>query len=101
LLPLQSSPTLQIFPFQESKTNYRGVIFIIGLILGCGFNSLAVIADLNGAGFWGDSQDAAELDREPGRAGQDPLPHPSGSWRRREYNGHFPESPSRKSRYPG
>lgn len=41
-----------------------GVIFIIGLILGLGFNSLAVIADLNGVGFWGDSKDAAAFDRE-------------------------------------
>jgi hypothetical protein len=40
------------------------VIFIIGLISGFGFNSLAVIADLNGAGFWGDSQDAAAFDQK-------------------------------------
>jgi hypothetical protein len=52
------------FLFKNQRQIIGGVIFIIGLILGCGFNSLAVIADLNGAGFWGDSQDAAELDRE-------------------------------------
>ena len=40
------------------------MIFIIGLIFGFGFNSLAVIADLNGAGFWGDFQDAAAFDHD-------------------------------------
>ena len=39
-----------------------GVIFIIGLLFGFGFNSLAVITDLNGASFWGDSQDAVAFD---------------------------------------
>ncbi len=34
------------------------VIFLIGLIFSIGFNGLAAVADLNGAGFWGDSQDA-------------------------------------------
>ena len=52
------------FLFKNQRQGIGGVIFIIGLILGFGFNSLAVIADLNGFGFWGDSKDAAALDRE-------------------------------------
>jgi len=40
------------------------VIFTIGLLFGYGFNSLAVITDLNGAGFWGDFQDAIEFDHD-------------------------------------
>jgi hypothetical protein len=56
-------------PFRSLLLNNQrqiigGVIFIIGLMLGFAFNSLAVIADLNGVGFWGDSKDAADLDRE-------------------------------------
>jgi hypothetical protein len=51
------------FLLRNQRQIIGGVIFIIGLILGFGFNSLAVIADLTGAGFWGDSQDAAALDR--------------------------------------
>jgi hypothetical protein len=56
-------------PFRSSLIKHQrqilgGVIFIIGLSLAFIFNSLAVIADLNGAGFWGDSQDAAAFDRE-------------------------------------
>jgi hypothetical protein len=37
-------------------------IFFIGFIFSFGFNGLAAIADLNGAGFWGDSQDAVAFD---------------------------------------
>lgn len=50
--------------FKNQRQLIGGVIFIIGLILGLIFNSLAVIADLNGVGFWGDPKDAAALDRE-------------------------------------
>jgi hypothetical protein len=50
--------------FKNQRQIIGGVIFIIGLIIGFGFNSLAVIADLNGTGFWGDSQDAAAYDHE-------------------------------------
>jgi hypothetical protein len=52
------------FLFKNQRQLIGGVIFIIGLILGFGFNSLAVMADLNGAGFWGDSQDAAAFDHD-------------------------------------
>ena len=52
------------FLFKDQRHIIGGVIFIIGLMLGFVFNSLAVIADLNGVGFWGDSKDAAALDRE-------------------------------------
>ena len=61
-------------PFKSLLLNNQrqiigAVLFFIGLMLGFAFNSLAVIADLNGVGFWGDSQDAADLDREqPTRA---------------------------------
>ncbi|MCX6038868.1 MAG: hypothetical protein NTW99_13485 [Chloroflexi bacterium] len=56
--------TFRSFLFKDQRQMIGGVIFIIGLILGLGFNSLAVIADLNGVGFWGDSKDAAAFDRE-------------------------------------
>ena len=41
-----------------------GIIFIIGSLFGFGFNGLAVIADLNGASFWGDSRDGVNFDRQ-------------------------------------
>ena len=50
------------FLFKRQGQMIGGVIFIIGALLGFGFNSLAVIADLNGAGFWGDLQDALAFD---------------------------------------
>lgn len=40
------------------------VFFTIGTLFGFGFNSLAVIADLNGAGFWGDFRDAVAFDHD-------------------------------------
>ncbi len=52
------------FLFKDQRQITGAVIFLIGLTLVLGFNSLAVIADLNGVGFWGDPQDAAALDRE-------------------------------------
>lgn len=52
------------FFFKNQRQIIGGAIFIIGLIFGFGFNGLAVIADLNGAGFWGDSNDALAFDHE-------------------------------------
>jgi len=52
------------FLFKNRRQLIGGIIFIIGLMLGLVFNCLAVIADLNGVGFWGDTKDAAALDRE-------------------------------------
>jgi hypothetical protein len=65
-VPLISSlrKPFRSFLFKNQRQIIGGVIFILGLMLGFGFNSLAVIADLNGAGFWGDSQDAAAFDYE-------------------------------------
>jgi len=65
-VPLISSlrQPFRSFLFKNQRQIIGGVIFIIGLIIGFGFNSLAVIADLTGAGFWGDSQDAAAFDHE-------------------------------------
>jgi len=65
-IPLISSlrQPFRAFLFKNQRQIIGGMIFIIGLILGFGFNSLAGIADLNGAGFWGDSQDAAAFDHE-------------------------------------
>ena len=65
-VPLISSlrQPFRSFLFKNQRQIIGGVIFIIGLMLGFGFNSLAVIADLNGVGFWGDSQDAAAFDHE-------------------------------------
>jgi len=39
------------------------VLFILGALLAFGFNGLAVMADLNGGGFWGEFGDAASFDR--------------------------------------
>jgi hypothetical protein len=50
--------------FKNQRQIIGGVIFIIGSLFVFGFNSLAVIADLNGASFWGDSRDAMNYDRE-------------------------------------
>lgn len=52
------------FLFKNQRQIIGGVIFIIGALFGFGFNSLAVIADLNGASFWGDSRDAMNFDRD-------------------------------------
>ena len=52
------------FLFKNQRQLIGGIIFIFGLVFSFGFNSLAVIADLNGVGFWGDAKDAAALDRE-------------------------------------
>jgi hypothetical protein len=56
-------------PFKSFLSNRQrimigGVIFIIGSLLSFGFNTLAVIADLNGAGFWGDFQDAVAFNHD-------------------------------------
>jgi hypothetical protein len=65
-VPLISSlrQPFRSFLFNNQRQIIGGVIFIIGLIFGFGFNSLAVIADLNGASFWGDSLDAAAFDHD-------------------------------------
>jgi hypothetical protein len=65
-VPLISSlrQPFRSFLFKNQRQMIGGVIYFIGLILGFGFNSLAVIADLTGAGFWGDSQDAAAFDQK-------------------------------------
>ncbi len=36
-------------------------MFFLGALLGFGFNGLAIFADLNGASFWGDIQDAVKF----------------------------------------
>ncbi len=56
--------TFIAFLFKKQRHIFGGVIFILGALFGFGFNSLAVIADLNGASFWGDSRDAANFDRQ-------------------------------------
>jgi hypothetical protein len=55
---------LSSFLCKNQRQIIGGVIFIIGSLFGFGFNSLAVIADLNGASFWGDFRDAMNFDRE-------------------------------------
>lgn len=50
------------FLIKNRRQIIGGVIFIIGSLLAFGFNSLAVIADLNGASFWGDIRDAVKFD---------------------------------------
>jgi len=50
------------FLIQNRRQIIGGFIFIIGSLFGFGFNSLAVIADLNGASFWGDDRDAMKFD---------------------------------------
>jgi hypothetical protein len=56
-------------PFRYFLSNSQrqiigAAIFIIGALIGFGFNSLAGIANLNATGFWGDFQDALEFNRE-------------------------------------
>ena len=63
LVPSLRQP-FRSFLFKNQRQIIGGVIFVIGLMLGLGFNSLAVIADLNGTGFWGDPKDTAVLDLE-------------------------------------
>ncbi len=52
------------FLIKNRRPIVGGVLFIIGSLFGFGFNSLAVIADLNGAGFWGDNRDAMKFDHD-------------------------------------
>ena len=52
------------FFFKNQRQMIGGLIFIIGSLLGFGFNCLAVIADLNAASFWGDFRDAMKFDRD-------------------------------------
>ncbi len=63
---IKSSPhsPFSSFLFKNQRQIIGGVIFIIGSLFGFGFNSLAVIADLNGASFWGDFRDAMNFDRD-------------------------------------
>jgi hypothetical protein len=49
---------------RDRLLKFWGVFFIIGWLLGFGFNSLAVITNLNAAGFWGDFQDAADFNHD-------------------------------------
>jgi len=55
---------IRSFLFKSQGKIIAGVIFIIGLLFGFGFNSLAVIANLNATGFWGDVQDALEFNHD-------------------------------------
>lgn len=55
--------------FNSIRSKHRkpllgGVILFLGTLISFGFNSLAVISDLNGASFWGDLQDAAAFKHE-------------------------------------
>jgi len=52
------------FLSKSQKQIIGAVIFIIGLLFGFGFNSLAVLANLNAANFWGDFQDAIEFNHD-------------------------------------
>jgi len=48
----------------RSQRWFIGVIFfVVGSLFSIGFNSLAVIGDLNAAGFWGDTDNALSFDR--------------------------------------
>ena len=57
------------FPSRGQSSLIAALIYLLGALLGFAFNGLAVIADLNGAGFWGDFADAVAFDHDqPTRA---------------------------------
>lgn len=60
---ISSRRTVRYFLRHNRRQKLGGLIFFIGALIGFGFNGLAVIADLNGASFWGDPRDAANFDR--------------------------------------
>jgi len=52
------------FLIKNRRQIIGGFIFIIGSLFGFSFNSLAVMADLNGSSFWGDFRDAVSFDHD-------------------------------------
>jgi hypothetical protein len=50
--------------FTRQRPIVGWVFFIVGLLSGFAFNSLAVIADLNGSGYWGDYRDAVQFNHD-------------------------------------
>ncbi len=54
----------QSFLSKSQRQIIGGVMFFIGSLFGFGFNGLAVLADLNGASFWGDFQDAVAFNHD-------------------------------------
>ncbi len=63
LLTSDSKPSRHFFS-KKQKQIAGGLIFVIGVLISFTFNSLAILADLNGVGFWGDFQDALEFNHE-------------------------------------